>query len=131
MEEINTIVTGMVAERDKHLADLQYLVMTSAAWGVKKVDVDVIAAAGMVKLSEKLLRAQIALQKAESQLSVIRSVLNPSIQGYGMPEKSETAEAISLELKNQFISEFAPEQQKESPEQCQVMSCGYQVKAGS
>lgn len=112
MEKIKEIIADMTAERDKHLADLQHLVMDSSAWGVKKVDVDVIAVAGMVKLSEKLLRAQISLQRAETQYSVIRSVLNPSVQGYRMPEKSETAEAISLQLKDKFISEFAPEQQK-------------------
>ncbi|XOQ10944.1 MAG: hypothetical protein ACFWUK_19215 [Serratia liquefaciens] len=129
MEEIDKIITGMAAERDKHLADLQYLVMTSAAWGVKKVDVDVIAAAGMVKLSEKLLRAQIGLQEATTQRSVIRSVLDPNVQGYGMPEKSETAEAISLQLKGKFISAFSREQPKESLQLCQESQNGSQSTA--
>ncbi|MBP1034205.1 hypothetical protein J8631_01390 [Serratia fonticola] len=129
MDKIDAIIDGLAAERDKHLADLQYLVMTSAAWGIKKVDVDVIAASGMVKLSEKLLRSQIALQDAMTQRAVILSVLDPSVQGYRMPEKSETAEAISLQLKDKFISAFAPEQQKESPVLFPGMSVGCQEKA--
>lgn len=129
MDEIDKIITGMTEERDKHLADLQYLVMASAAWGVKKVDVDVIAAAGMVKLSEKLLRSQITLQEATTQRAVIRSVLNPSAQGYQMPEKSETAEAISLQLKEKFISAFSHEQPKGSLLQCQENQNGSQLTA--
>lgn len=129
MEEIDKIIAGMTAERDKHLADLQYLVMTSAAWGVKKVDVDVIASAGMVKLSEKLLRSQIALQEAVTQRVVIRSVCNPEVMGYCIPEKSETAEAISLQLKEKFISAFSHEQPKGSLQQCQENQNGSQLTA--
>ncbi len=106
MNEIDEVITGMISERDKHLADLQHLVMTSAAWGVKKVDIDVTKAALMVKITEKLLRSQISLSNAEDQRSVIDSVLNPSVLGYGISEKSETATAISLELKENLFQGF-------------------------
>ncbi|AOM40190.1 hypothetical protein [Xenorhabdus hominickii] len=119
MNEFDEIITDMIVERDKYLTDLQHMVMTCAAWGVKKVDIDVTAAALMMKLTEKLLRSQISLDNAQRQQSVIDSVRNPSFSGYGIPEKSETAEAISLELKEKFISGFSREQPKESPAQYQ------------
>ncbi|WP_147306330.1 MULTISPECIES: hypothetical protein [Pectobacterium] len=130
MESVKNVISARTEERNKVFSDLQHLVMICSAWGAKEIAVDVSAAALMVKLSEKLLRTQVELTDAENQLCTIRNIVYPSVKGYAMREKSETTEAISLEVANKFISALSREQQKESLEQSQATNCDSQEKVG-
>ncbi|RUR94744.1 hypothetical protein PB16LOC_01041 [Pectobacterium versatile] len=130
MESVKNVISARTEERNKVFSDLQHLVMICSSWGAKEIAVDVSAAALMVKLSEKLLRTQVELTDAENQLCTIRNIVYPSVKGYAMREKSETTEAISLEVANKFISALSREQQKESLEQSQATNCDSQEKVG-
>ncbi|WP_400313665.1 hypothetical protein [Pectobacterium sp. CHL-2024] len=130
MESVKNVVSAKTEERNKVFSDLQHLMMICSAWGEKEIAVDVSAAALIVKLSEKLLRAQVDLSDAENQLGTIRDIVHPSVKGYAIREKSETTDAISLEVAKKFISALSREQQKESPEQSQATNCDSQEKVG-
>lgn len=119
MERIEEVIAELTAKRNKHLEDIQFLALRQLTLGGTKITLTTAEAATLMKVSEKLLRTQISLEEAEHKYRAIHGILQTSFLGYSMPEKSETADAISLELLKNFTLSLSHEQPKESPQQQQ------------